>query len=195
MPNADTQAAPQVRPRSEIAAFAKLYEAHLPAIVRYLRRRLGDSAADDAASEVFVRAFRARGANERTAELDLPWLYGIAANVIHEERRAERRRLRLIERMAAQSQRGGVGGSFPTPDATLDPRLARGLRRLSPQDRETLLLVAWGELSYEETARALGVPVGTVASRISRARRQLDEPPSTADRRFLPRAAQGDTNA
>lgn len=193
MPNADAPPEPAAGSRSAITAFAALYEAHLPAIVRYLRRRLGDAAADDAASEVFVRAFRARGAAEGPAALDLPWLYGIAANVIHEERRAERRRLRLIERVASQSPREAAAG--PGSEATLDPKLARGLRRLSPPDRETLLLVAWGELSYDETARALGVPVGTVASRISRARRQLDESASAADRRALARSVQGDSNA
>lgn len=193
MPNADAPTGLEAGPRSEIAAFAALYEAHLPAILLYLRRRLGDGAADDAASEVFIRAFRSRDATAGPVELDLPWLYGIAANVIHEERRAERRRLKLIERMTAQSPHGAVAG--PRPEPVLDPRLARGLRRLSHRDRETLLLVAWGELSYDETARALGVPVGTVASRISRARRQLDDPPSPADRGPLARTAQGDANA
>lgn len=193
MPNADTPTEPQARSRSEIAAFAELYAAHLPTVLLYLRRRLGDSAADDAASEVFIRAFRARGVTERPVEPDLPWLYGIAANVIHEERRAERRRLQLIERMTTRQPRDAVSGPGSAP--ALDPRLARGLRRLSPQDRETLLLVAWGELSYDETARALGVPVGTVASRISRARRLLDETPSGPQRRVLPRPSQGDANA
>lgn len=193
MPNADTPTEPQVRSRSEIAAFAEFYAAHLPTILLYLRRRLGDSAADDATSEVFIRAFRARDANDGATAPDLPWLYGIAANVIHEEHRAERRRLRLIERMAKRQPRDAVSGPSSAP--ALDPRLAGGLRRLSPQDRETLLLVAWGELSYDETARALDVPVGTVASRISRARRLLDETPSGPERRALPRPSQGDVNA
>lgn len=193
MPNADTPTEPEARSRSEVAAFAELYEAHLPTILLYLRRRLGDSAADDAASEVFIRAFRARSSAENHAEPTLPWLYGIAANVIHEERRAERRRLQLIERMTKRQPRNAVAGPGSVP--ALDPRLARGLRRLSPQDRETLLLVAWGELSYDETAQALHVPVGTVASRISRARRLLDETPSAPERRALPRPSQGDANA
>lgn len=192
MPNADAPTEPQARSRSEIAAFAEFYAAHLPTILLYLRRRLGESAADDATSEVFIRAFRARGGAESPVEPDLPWLYGIAANVIHEERRAERRRLQLIERMTKRQPRDVASGPNAVP--ALDPRLSRGLRRLSPQDRETLLLVAWGELSYDETAQALRVPVGTVASRISRARRQLDETPSAPKRRVLPRPSQGDAN-
>ncbi|MEV4421665.1 RNA polymerase sigma factor [Patulibacter sp. NPDC049589] len=154
------------------AAFVALYVAHLPAIVRYLRRRLGEDAADDAAAEVFLRAFRRPGAWGDDVRPALPWLYGIAANVIHEQRRAERRRLRAIERAAG---RRPAPDAPPGPTAGLDPDVARALRRLSAADRETLLLVAWGELSYEETARALEVPVGTVASRLARVRRQLDD--------------------
>lgn len=150
-------------------AFAAVYRRHLPAIVRYLRRRLGDDAADDAAAEVFVRAFRVFEGFEQRDEGELPWLYGFASNVVLEQRRAEGRRLRAMERLVRREP----PASERTTDG-LDPALVRALRALSAADRETVLLVAWGELSYEETARALGVPVGTVASRISRVRRLLD---------------------
>jgi RNA polymerase sigma factor (sigma-70 family) len=143
------------------------YRQHLPAIVRYLRRRLGDDVAEDAAADVFARAIRA----ERAAQaVSLPWLFGVAANVISEHRRSERRRLRAIERLAAQTP------SEHSPVevvAALDPALIRALRRLDRGDLEALLLVVWGELTYEQTAEALDVPVGTVRSRIFRARKQL----------------------
>jgi len=60
-----------------------------------------------------------------------------------------------------------------TPTEGLDPDLYAGLTDLARRDRDALLLHAWGELSYDEIAQALDVPVGTVRSRIHRARRQL----------------------
>lgn len=153
-------------------AFTRMYEEHRRPIVRYLRRRLGDDAAEDAASEVFSRAFHARHDYQDQYGTPLPWLYGIATNVIAERRRAEHRRLKVLERLATQHAHSHPPPGEPAP---LDPRLARALRRLTHDDRETLLLVAWGELSYEETAATLGVPVGTVRSRLSRVRRQLQD--------------------
>lgn len=143
------------------------YRMHLPAIIRYLRRRLGDDAAEDAAADVFVRAMGAQAAGH---EVSLPWLFGVATNVISERHRSERRRLRAIERLAAQppSELADIEARL-----ALDPALIRALRRLDSDEREALLLVAWGELTYEQTADALGVPVGTVRSRIFRARKHL----------------------
>jgi RNA polymerase sigma factor (sigma-70 family) len=149
--------------------FAAIYSRYLPSIVRYLRRRLGADAAEDAAADVFVRALR-HGSLQHGDSHPLPWLYGIAANVILECRRSERRRLRALERLAAEPR------AIPfSPDLAgqLDPLLMRGLRTLSRQDRETLLLIAWGELSYAETASALRIPIGTVRSRVARARAHL----------------------
>lgn len=159
------------------------YRQHLPAIVRYLRRRLGDDVAEDAAADVFARALRAGQA------VSLPWLFGIAANVIAERRRSERRRLRAMERLAARTP----AAEMPAyARAALDPALVRALRALDRRDRETILLVVWGELTYEQAAEALAVPVGTVRSRISRARRQLSAavaapatPPAPADPSLL----------
>jgi RNA polymerase sigma-70 factor (ECF subfamily) len=150
------------------------YRLHLPAILRYLRRRLGDDVAEDAAADVFTRAIRAHANGQAVS---LPWLFGVAANVISERRRSERRRLRAIERLAEQAS------SAETPveeRAALDPALVRALRSLSRRDREALLLVAWGELTYDQVAEALGVPVGTVRSRIFRARSQLASTTSRA---------------
>ena len=159
------------------AAFAVVYREHAGAILRYVRRRLGDAAADDAAAEVFSRAFAVRPERAPASDKVLPWLYGIAANVIGDQRRTEVRRLRALERLAAQTP---VAVDAPAPPGA-DPAVARALRRLAARDREALLLVAWGELSYEETATALGIPIGTVRSRINRARGQLER--GLADRR------------
>ena len=107
----------------------------------------------------------------------LPWLYGIATNVIRNQRRSERRFAAALRRMPS-----------PPPEATftdgVDERLGdekqigRALDLLSQlprHERDIFALCAWMELSYEDAALALGVPVGTVRSRLSRARRRLRE--------------------
>jgi RNA polymerase sigma factor (sigma-70 family) len=146
-------------------AFVAVYERHHPTVHNYLRRRLGADAADDLAAEKFVRAFRARARYRPRSDTARPWLLGIAANLIADRRRAEARALRALERAAAQT---GRAAALPVDE--IDPRLVEGLRSLSHGDREALLLLAWGELSYAEIAEALGVPIGTVRSRIHHAR-------------------------
>ena len=152
----------------EPTRFTVVYERHRPAVARYLRRRAGDDAAEDLTAEVFVRAFRARSRYHAQYDTALPWLLGIATNTIADHRRTERRRLATLERVV-----GGEASQADDPVATVDPVLVRALRRLRAGDRDALLLVVWGELSYEEAATALAVPIGTVRSRIARARRRL----------------------
>ncbi len=149
---------------------------HYAAIRRYLTRRLGAEASEDAAAEVFVRALKShrrfaalRSQNE--GAVPIAWLYGIATNVVGDSRRIERRRLATIERLAAE--RVAEPTRFDRHQAELDPALVAALRRLSFDQRDALLLVVWGELSYEETALALDVPVGTIRSRIGRSRERL----------------------
>jgi RNA polymerase sigma factor (sigma-70 family) len=152
----------------EPARFAALYERHLMRVTSYLARRVGSGLAEDLTAEVFVRAFRGRRSFQPRYETALPWLLGIAANLVADHRRAEKRRLAALERVA------GSARAVSNPEvAVLAPGVIRELRRLPAADRDTLLLVVWGELSYEETAAALAIPVGTVRSRIARARRRL----------------------
>ena len=159
--------------------FSALYERHLSAIAGYLVRRVGPELAEDLTAEVFMRAFRARDRYRPDHDSALPWLFGIAGNLIADNRRAERRRLRLIERLAGERLVGepdGAAGHGPAgaiAGSGVSAQLAHELRRLPSGDRDALLLTVWGELSYEEAATALGVPVGTVRSRIFRARRRL----------------------
>lgn len=161
------------RSLSDPRSFVAIFERHHAVVRRYLARRVGDGLADELAGETFARAFKQRSRYQATRDTALPWLFGIAGRVIHEHRRAEKRRLRSLERLCAQRDElsdGGVGGEVEL----LPPDVVRALRRLAPRERDTLLLVAWGELTYEEVAVALGVPVGTVRSRISRARQRLE---------------------
>jgi len=161
--------------RHEPEYFTELFRRHAPYIQRYVVRRLGQDAADDIVAETFLLAFRQRDSYDQARSDARPWLYGIATNLIGHHRRAEIRLYRALARTGADP----VTESFTdriddrVSASTASRRLATALARLSAELRDTLLLVAWGDLSYEETATALGVPVGTVRSRISRARSAL----------------------
>ncbi len=152
--------------------FAVLFDRHAAAVHRYLGRRVGELA-DDLLSETFLVAFRRR-ADYRSEHLEVrPWLVGIATNLVHGAARAERRRYRALARAAAEPGDHHDDGREDRLDAeALRGPLAAALAGLEERDRDVLLLVAWGDLSYEEVAAVLDVPVGTVRSRLHRARRQ-----------------------
>ena len=153
------------------AAFRALFTTEFPGVFRFLAHRLGDRhAAEDLAAETFVRAYRARArfAPERDGGARA-WLFTIATNLLRDDSRARGRRSAAYARVAAREEREG-----PPPDAELpDPRLAAALAELRTEEREALLLYAWAELSYEEIAAATSVAVGTVRSRLARARARL----------------------
>ncbi len=151
------------------ARFSLFYERHLATVAIFLARRVGNELAEDLAAEVFARAFRGRATFRPDHGTGLPWLLGIANHLVADHRRAERRRLDLLQRLQTAEAHFD-----PDPGSRAAPELVRQLRRLSAPERDTLLLVVWGELSYAEAASALGVPVGTVRSRIARARRRAD---------------------
>jgi len=169
-----------MRSRHEPEAFSALFTRHAAAIQRYVTRRLGSDAADDVVADTFLLAFRQRGSYDPARANALPWLYGIATNLIGRHRRNEVRLYRALARTGADP----VTAPFATAPFTdqvdcavtagmAGRRLAAALAELPAAYRDPLLLVAWGDLSYEETAIALGVPAGTVRSRISRARARL----------------------
>jgi RNA polymerase sigma factor (sigma-70 family) len=171
--------------------FAVIYTRHVASILRYARRRLGETAGEDAATEVFVRAFKQRATYAADHPTALPWLYWLAGQVVSDHARAERRRLRLFARLAETVAPAPTETSGLRP--VLGPEVVRGLRQLADADRETLLLVVWGELTYEEAAAAVRVPVGTVRSRISRARNQLRQ--DIPERASAPRDQTGEAHA
>jgi RNA polymerase sigma factor (sigma-70 family) len=151
-------------------AFVAIFERHYEAISRYLRRRLARATADELAAEVFTTAFARRSRYDVQHLSALPWLYGIASNLLRAHAREEQRELRAFARSGVDPL-----GSLPEPltDAfrqALDPAIAAALLELQPIDREVLLLFAWANLSYEEISKALDLPVGTVKSRLNRAR-------------------------
>jgi RNA polymerase sigma factor (sigma-70 family) len=155
-------------------AFVALFERHFREIHRYLARRTGGELADDLAAEAFAEAFRVRGRYRPLTPDARPWLYGIAANLLYKHRRGEARRLRALARTRCEIAPDDADGALDRVDAAaLAPRVAAALRGLAPRDREVLLLFAWAELGYAEIAVALAIPVGTVRSRLNRARAQV----------------------
>ena len=161
----------------EPEAFAALYDRHAAPIHRFAGRRLGDQLADDVVGETFLAAFRRRKRYDLGRADARPWLYGIAANVIGKHRRAEVRMLRAFARTGADPVAAGHADLVDSRvcAAAVQRDLAAALAALTTGDRDVLLLVAWADLSYEETAAALGIPVGTVRSRLHRARRKVRE--------------------
>ncbi|MEU4833290.1 RNA polymerase sigma factor [Streptosporangium sp. NPDC023615] len=155
--------------------FGAVFDRYFAHIHRYVHLRLGEAAADDLAAETFLRAFRDRARFDLTRASARPWLYGIASNLVAEHRRGEARRYRALARSATATEIAGHDERVAqrVSAAVMRPRLAAGLARLSAGDREVLLLVACAQLGYEEVAEALGIPRGTVGSRLNRARRKL----------------------
>ncbi|WP_329429493.1 RNA polymerase sigma factor [Streptosporangium sp. NBC_01495] len=155
--------------------FGALFDRYFDIIHRYVHMRLGESAADDIAAETFLRAFRGR----RSYDVDRPsaraWLYGIASNLVADHRRGEARRYRALARSAESPDVASHDDRVVQRVSAeiMQPRLASGLARLSAGDRDVLMLVACAQLSYEEVADALGIPRGTVGSRLNRARKKL----------------------
>jgi RNA polymerase sigma factor (sigma-70 family) len=154
--------------------FAALFDRHNRPIHRYVARRLGTQVADDIVGETFLIAFRCRESYELARSHALPWLYSIATSLVARYRRDEERYLRALCRTGVdplpEPMADQVIGRVTAQDQ--ERQLAGALAGLSQGDRDVLLLVAWGDLTYDETADALSIPIGTVRSRLSRARRK-----------------------
>lgn len=164
-----TDAAAIRRSLAEPEAFTVVFDRHFEVVHGYVQRRVGRDLADEIAAETFARAFDRRRRYDHGHADARPWLLGIAANVLRRHWRTERRRI------AAYGRAADDGSAVADAPPGIAAELAAALGDLSHRDREALLLFTWADLSYEEIAVALGVPVGTVRSRIARARRLLRE--------------------
>lgn len=139
----------------------------IPRLRRYARALLGDrAAADDLVQDTLERALAKLRLYRRGTDLRA-WLFTVMHNVYVNQLRAARPLAPLEEDMPELARSAREAGALDLRD------LERALRRLPPEQREVLLLVALEELSYDEAARALGIPIGTVMSRLSRAREKL----------------------
>jgi RNA polymerase sigma-70 factor (ECF subfamily) len=162
---------------AEPERFEAIFRRYFGRIHQYLAARVGGKIADDLAADVFTVAFAQRQRYDLARDCARPWLYGIATNLAGTYRRQEQRRYRALARAHAQA-------AAPSDEdlvaervsaAAAGPALATALARLSSGDRDVLLLVAIAGLDNQEVAQSLGIPYGTVCSRLSRARTRLRE--------------------
>ena len=159
----------------EPSRFGELFDRHARVIFRYAASRTNSEVANDVVADTFLVAFERRGRFDHAWSDAAPWLLGIATNIIRRHRSSEAKNFRAMERLSDE-----VAGNAAASDAAeraeasvAIKRLARVIRTMSDADRDTLLLFAWADLSYEEIATAMDVPIGTVRSRLNRARRTL----------------------
>ena len=161
--------------RSSPENFAEVFDRHYARIYAYAARRLGRDLAEDVASETFLIAFSRIAGYDPARPDAAPWLYGIASNLIARQGRAESRRYKALARLVPDETVGAhddaVAGRLDAE--TTRGRLAAALARLSGDERDALLLVAWAGLSQPEVAAALDIPAGTVRSRLHRARQEM----------------------
>jgi RNA polymerase sigma-70 factor (ECF subfamily) len=152
--------------------FGALFDRHAIAVHRYLARRIGTTAADDLLAQTFLVAFERRSGYDRARPDARPWLYGIATNLLRRHHREEVRQYRAWARTGTDPvAEGPADRVVDRVDAgAWSGRLAAALARLKAPDRDVLLLFAWAAFSYEEIAQALTIPMGTVRSRLHRAR-------------------------
>lgn len=152
--------------------FTELFERHWASLYRFCRSRAG-GAGEDIAAETFRVAFDRRRRYDSRHHDARPWLFGIATNLLRDHFRAAQRDEIKHTRAAARdalSNHDEIGG---LERQLLGPRLTEALGGLPTADRDALLLLAWADLDYEQIAQALDVPLGTVRSRIHRARQRL----------------------
>ena len=153
----------------DLDAFEALVRRHTPVVYAHAFRIFGErTAAEDAVQEVFVKVYRSlEGFNERARFST--WLYRVARNTCLDMLRAGRRRPVPIDPLDIRSTVAGDMGD----QVALSTTIELAMRAMVPEDRDALSAVALYGLSYAEAGEALGVPTGTVKSRVFRARRSL----------------------
>ncbi len=164
-------------------SFGGLFERHARAVYNHVFRRCADWAiAEDLTSVVFLEAWRRRDDVELHRDSALPWLLGVATRVVLNQRRSLRRHRKALERVAGwESAAAASTGAADFAGDVVDRhaaevamrRILSLVRQLPERERRVIELCVWDGLSYEEAATALGVPIGTVRSRLSRGRKRL----------------------
>ena len=166
------------------SAFGVLFERHAGRIYNYYFRRTADWAlAEDLTSTAFLLAWRSRGRAPLQAESALPLLFGIATNVLRNQRRSRRRGREAFARLPlerAEEPDFAEDASTRLDDEAAMRQLLRLFARLPRREQDVVALCDWSGLSYEDTALALDIPIGTVRSRLARGRRRLRELASTS---------------
>jgi RNA polymerase sigma-70 factor (ECF subfamily) len=175
---AEPKPAQAASPLADPDAFGDLFERHASDIYGFCFRRTGDGrASEDLAQAVFLEAWRRRNEVELAPEEVRPWLFGVALNLVRNQKRSLRRHRAALARLPRPRSDADLGEELA--QRLDDERRAREvldhLRGLSRGEQDVIAMCAWAELSYEQAATVLGVPVGTVRSRLARARAKLKE--------------------
>ena len=161
------------------SAFGVLFERHAGRIYNYCFRRTADWAlAEDLTSSTFLVAWRSHGRAPLQAESALPLLYGIATNTLRNQRRSLRRRREAFARVPLERVEEtdfAEDASTRLDDQAEMRALLQLFARLPRREQDVIALCDWSELSYEDAAVALEIPIGTVRSRLARGRRRLRE--------------------
>lgn len=157
-------------------AFGEVFDACARSVYNHAFRLTGDwSAAEEVMAMTFLEAWRSRARLRPDGGSLLPWLLGIATNLARSERRTTRRERSALARLTAPDESPDFADDLVgrLDDAARLARLHRALSYLRRDEFEVVALCVWSGLGYSETAEALGIPVGTVRSRLSRARAKL----------------------
>ncbi|MEV5574875.1 RNA polymerase sigma factor [Spirillospora sp. NPDC052269] len=163
------------RSHDDPEAFAALFDRYAGMLYRYVSRRLGPETAEDLVGDTFLAAFGGRRRYDLSQPDARPWLFGIVTKIMARHHRREAAHYRALRRSPVDGPDDGPADRVAAGVAAWASRaeLAGALAALPGRDRDVLLLVAWGDLTYEEVACALSIPVGTVRSRLNRARRKV----------------------
>jgi len=158
------------------ACFGVIFERHFSAVFGFVAGSTAVDKAEDIASEVFVRAFRQRDRYKPEYASAKPWLFGVAANLVADHYRNQARQNRAYRRVFARDagDTGFEDNAVDRIDAeAVSPLLQNAMGLLRSQERAVVALFVLENMSYTEIAAALEIPVGTVRSRLSRARSRL----------------------
>ncbi|MFC7587876.1 RNA polymerase sigma factor [Nonomuraea antimicrobica] len=171
----ETDAELVTRYRRDPSLFTAVHDRYYRDIYLYVAGRLDTQIAEDITAETFLLAFDRRDRYDPERGDLRPWLFGIATNLIARHRRKETRHYKALAKLGPEPVVEGHEDRVVTSVTAerMQPHLAKALAALSGGERDALLLVALGQLSYEEAAQALGIAVGTVGSRLSRARSKI----------------------
>ncbi|AUG76430.1 Putative sigma factor [Kitasatospora sp. MMS16-BH015] len=160
----------------DAVAYGQLFEEHAQAVHRHALRMTGEWAvAEDVVSLTFLEAWRLRAKVDPEGESLRPWLLGIATNVIRNTRRAARRHREAMAKLPPRESLPDIAVELTARMADAEQLAAAkaALARLKPAEREVFALCVWEGLDHAAVAEALGKPVGTIRSRLSRARARL----------------------
>lgn len=157
-------------------AFGELFERHGDKVYAFCFRRTGCwSMAEDLTSVVFLEAWRQRRKVRFSGNSVLPWLLVVAANATRNAQRSVRRHRRLVAKLPPTADEPDIAEAVAqrVDQEQAAQHLLSVMKGLREPEREVLALCDWAGLNYAEAAAALGIPSGTVRSRLSRARQHL----------------------